>query len=541
MTSTGVKYILENNKGIQASILFDGQRARQFITSRAKSLGARLDTSNGARIVFPEDERKENAIRNSVLRELADRYYMPVIAEQMPCMNSANFFARDSPNSTGSFLKAGGPAPVVTFRLKNVADSSVYIQDQFIHIRTEKPSAVVPVAQRGALAPRFRYCPFPGIRMFKAITVKAHSAVLSSYRPEHVIHYLEKRLPTEARPAFYKCVGQDLGRKASYYHTDQQFDEELAIFDGYQTFREDQPGLDLAVPLIFFYNLALQDALQLTNVDINALTLEIELEAVEKLVEAQIPYAENDTNGVAVPLVVNALKILEFDLWSRKIFVDGFIHELYQNRNFMKMYRDYGYQESILVGDGTSIQITMKHAVESLMVAAQPKANTDSFDKWHIYAFVEEPCLYAPIVFSSGGPNPFDSVGARPFYAKKQIPLFSNAYVSTSGENINMTPDVPAVIRTFEAYAWSSKSCGRYISLPEDSIQEYSWSLKPGADQHSGSVSFSKNTIIEYHWILNPNCPIQPDPATPYRLVLMTANLNVISNQNGSLVRNLTS
>jgi hypothetical protein len=537
MSTTGVKYILANNVGHMAKVLFDSGRAEQYVRALAESHKAQIvNVGEGSKIAFPADERKENFIRNTVIKDLANAFYMPVVAQHMPSINVAYYFSRNGPVNSPTIDNS--TTTEVKFSLTDISDSAAHINDQYVHITTRAPQAVVPAALRGGLPPRYRYCPFPGIRLLRRVTFMANENIVSSYTAEHVLWYMQNRLPIASRAAFFECVGQDVGTDAEYYHTDQQFTETIRIKTGYQTFKEDQPGLDLAIPLIFFYNLFTENALQTTNIDVKTIKLVIELEQVSKIVEAIIPYPENDPQGQNIPLTVPSLSVIACDLWSRKIFIEGFIHEIYQNRNFMKAYRDYGIQTTTLTGNGNSLGLTMKHAVESLAVAVQPYANYNSFDNWWIFSYVNEICKYAPIVFTDV--LPFDSLGARPFYAKELIPPFKNDWISVSSTDVNGTENMPLVARRYDSYTWSRKSPCSYNSNSQETIREFSWSLNPGREQHSGSISFSKNVDIQYNWIPNEACPVLPGPENPFRLVLMTINFNILNNQNGAMVRNLT-
>lgn len=536
MSTTGAKYVLANNGGQQGLVLFDSERAKQLLRRIVVSNGGQLiNQGNSAVLKFPANEAEEASLRNRSITQFARSFFLPVAHEHMPTVNTANYFSRNELVRTPSLQTS---SQNVKFKLFDTADSSAHISDQFLYIETAAPVADSIPNIPGALSPRYRYCAFPGIRLIRNITILINEAIVSTYSAEHVLWYMQNRLPLASRAAFYECVGQDVGVDCKYYHTDQQFDETLHIFRGYQTFREDQPGLKLAIPLIFFYNLATEAALQITNVDVQGIQIQVEFESVDKIVQGIIPYAESDTNGVSVPLTISKLPISKCALYSRKIFFEGFIQEIYQSRNHLRSYRDYGVQRSTLVGGESSVEITMKHAVESFAVGVQSLATAQSFDDWWIFSYIDKQCFYAPIVFNNLGV--FDGLGARPFEAKYLIPYFENEWVSTSAEDINSTSTLPQLTRRYEPYSWSRKSCCDFTSSERPTISEFSWALNPGRCQTSGSVNFSRNQTIRYNWTPNPLCPEQASPATPLSLVMMTLNFNVLNNQNGAIVRTFT-
>ena len=535
MSTTGAKYVLANNGGQQGLVLFDSERAKKLLHRIVKGNGGDLVTQGSATVIrFPKDEAEEAKLRNRSLAQFSQSFFLPVIQRFLPTVNTASYFSYNELVRTPALQMS---SQNVKFKLSDIADSSSHLAEQFIYIETDVPVAdSVPVIP-GALSPRYRYCAFPGIRLIRNIAILINEAVVSTYTAEHVIWFMQNRLPAAARAAFFECMGQDVGIDSKYYHTDQQFDETLHIFRGYQTFREDQPGLKLAIPLIFFYNLV-ESALQITNVDIQGIQIQLEFESVDKIVQGIIPYAESDVNGENVPLPITKLGIKKCAIYSHKVFFDGFLQEIFQNRNHFRSFRDYGIQKTTLVGGESSVQITMKHAVESFAVAIQSLATSLSFDDWWIFAYIDKQCFYAPIVFNNIGD--FDGLGARPFEAKYYIPYFENEWVSTSSEDINSTEQLPRLTRRFETYAWARNSCCDFNTSDRPTISEFSWALTPGRCQTSGSVSFSRNQDIQYHWTPNPLCPEQASPSTPLILTMMTQHFNVLNNQNGAIVRTFT-
>lgn len=114
---------------------------------------------------------------------------------------------------------------------------------------------------------KYRYCPYPGIRLIKKIELWLNGRKVDSYTQEDMLFYMNNELDNEKREAFKRCVGQSES-KPSYCHFDvTHIDYIKHVYDGYQTFKPHHDKLHMTIPLLFWFNKYLEKSYPILKQD----------------------------------------------------------------------------------------------------------------------------------------------------------------------------------------------------------------------------------------------------------------------------------
>lgn len=119
---------------------------------------------------------------------------------------------------------------------------------------------------------KYRYTPYPGIRLIKKLELWLNGRKVDSYNQEDMLFYMNNELETEKREAFKKCVGHSGYNQSYYYSNDREHEEVRHVIDGYQTFKNYHEKLHMTIPLLFWFNKYLEKSYPVLKQDTVAIS-----------------------------------------------------------------------------------------------------------------------------------------------------------------------------------------------------------------------------------------------------------------------------
>lgn len=119
---------------------------------------------------------------------------------------------------------------------------------------------------------KYRYTPYPGIRLIQKLELWLNGRKVDSYNQEDMLFYMNNELETEKREAFKKCVGHSGYNQSYYYSNDREHEEVRHVIDGYQTFKNYHEKLHMTIPLLFWFNKYLEKSYPVLKQDTVAIS-----------------------------------------------------------------------------------------------------------------------------------------------------------------------------------------------------------------------------------------------------------------------------
>lgn len=219
-----------------------------------------------------------------------------------------------------------------------------------------------------------------------------------------MLHYKNTRLDDANRAAFESMAGQQQIYEGVYYHPNRNIDQIMHFCDGAQTFKPYQPELELWIPLIFDHNTDVGRSLYNRLIGTQQVYFEFILENVRNIIQAM------DGNGNILP-TAPSLKIKSFELYTKNIYLNPEINDLFTERRSLSLLRIYKKHRTTLSSLSNEVLLSsLKYPIELMHFGFRPIINTNvalnpkySFKDWHKFSVSKRKCVPIPALIDSGG------------------------------------------------------------------------------------------------------------------------------------------
>lgn len=251
-------------------------------------------------------------------------------------------------------------------------------------VAPSNPASAVPVS--GNL--RYRYCAYPGIRLFSKVAFRSDDTVVDDYTRDEVSMANKFEVPKDRRAAWDRCMGHGEEKSAEYYNNNE-YTGVLRYRDGPQTPKFYQPSIEMWVPLQFFMckdpaNALLNDLLPNTQRSIVA-----ELAPITDIIQAQLDVADPNRFNSVTDLEFDTLP-LKVDLYVHNIFTTPEVYDILATRINHGLIRVHRRMTKTLTMQESRFQLAqLKYPAEHMYIGFRDKDNTTdqqfSFDRWHLF------------------------------------------------------------------------------------------------------------------------------------------------------------
>lgn len=275
---------------------------------------------------------------------------------------------------------------------------------------------------------KVRYADMVGHRMIKAVELHINNTKIDEYSGELYNAWFETMVSASKRPGWLQCVGHSLPMKGEVIQ-DPEFSavtEMRMIYDGFQTISDSQPELTMYIPLLFWFNTDVSNALYVTPG--TKMTIKVIFEEEKKLMTC-LDVADNIYNEKYI-----SPRLIDCDLYSNHIYMNKEVMDLFVSKIGFSMIRVHKTTACILDKNKDSVDLSkdFKFPVEDITFYARPLVNEegiDSLNLWNRNSIQTLKSIQIPVIYKdklTGEPQ----MGVNQIRYYKPTPLFESIDVS---------------------------------------------------------------------------------------------------------------
>ena len=443
---------------------------------------------------------------------LFHRTYRPHVA-----MGHEYVVCRPSGGAAASRLQVGS-STTATFAFPAPAD---FIGDMFFRVR-------FPV-QTASGTTRYRYCAFPGVRMFERVELRVDgNDPIQSYETDDVVLKMRMEvLGGDLHDPWCAEHGQAIENTAETHanmHTAVHHFKE-----GPQTPKAVQPMLEMVPPLHFDCCSDPGRALFDPMLPRDLRRVVVTMAPLEKLIGAVDPYE------VATTLDITSIEI-SIELYVHIMVVDPMVRDIVEARPQVRLIRGHQSLHRTLSQDETSVPLKqLRSPCEYLYFGVRDTANAADLDRWCMFGTPKVRTAFNRLLIPRLKWN--SSVAAVELVARRAKTTgegYLESVVDTIGlrtaDGVQLVPELPPLV--FSAYM-----PGRYgdhtifASKYDPNAMAIVFGVHPGKFAPSGHLSFSAagrqaELVVKGSTIA---------PGSEVELVVSSRTLNFVMRRDGEL------
>lgn len=432
--------------------------------------------------------------------------YKPYVA------TTCEYMRTKSSGAAATLGETAGTTATFTFQ-----SHGTFTADMVFHVRFGALGSETAAASD----PRYRFCAYPGMRLFERVEFKSASTLLDDYTADEVSFANKFEVAADRRAAWDRGMGQAPSKRATFFN-ENGFTGVLEYRDGLQTPKTYHAPADLWVPAQFAFNRDAAHALLNDLIPNSQRTVVVELATLAKLVQAS-----DRTTGAAVALPISTLPVT-IDLYVNSIFVNPEVADIFTSRIGYDLFRVHRRQVLRLTSTGESLKLSqLKYPLEYAYAGFRSTANADSFDQWHLFgkarARTSATSLLAATCIWNSTVSACQLACRTATEADCLDPVLSTLKFTAHG--IDLYPDLPASF--YSDYLPQRFFAGTLVTAAADtSALLVNFNLYPGVDAPSGyyNLSAGRELYLTY-------TAAAASSADPIEAVVSASALNFIVNK----------
>jgi hypothetical protein len=417
--TNGAVFQLVTNDGKQDRILM----ATAFLNKRLKMIYQARANDPSVRDATP------------TLVDIEKTHVLFVNAHFKPFASIGYEYMKSNPTISSSALGSGGAN--LQYSIPQYGD---FFGDMAVHFllnaptvtRTDDATTATDNTAGGASnAPAFRYCAFPGERLFRTVNFKVNGNDLDSYTPNSAVMFRNFLVGANRRHAWNRCMGQetavagwfrqpgvdctgtsDAATGVNGGSTMASHRLAASVLRGYQTPKLTPDNLEMWIPLLFWFNLDPRLAVPSVSIPHGQRFIEITLAAANQIY-GLVPRGVGTWTSPRGTLTAASNEIGKAELYINNIFVNPEIHDIFIKRIGFNLIRVHREQVSPIASTGESqiLLNNMKWPIETLYVGARVASYASTttarhFDNWSCFRTRTWTAYNAPGVPTSVGTTP---------------------------------------------------------------------------------------------------------------------------------------
>lgn len=270
-------------------------------------------------------------------------------------------------------------------------------------------------------APAFRWCSFPGERIFKKVSFDVNGNPLDYYTREVYNFYREYCLTPGKEVGYYRLMGQELplegylrqpgvDRTATTLGTTgiaqsgpgpQNHRVRMDVYNGNQTPRDTDSaaGITLLVPLLFWFNLDPRLSVPSVSIPYGQRFITLDFADQSELV-GLVPRGTGTWTAPNGSINASSVTINVVRLYTNNIFVNPEVHDIFIRRIGFTLIRVHRVQKYNSTKTEDELQLQQfKWPVETIYIGMKPspqETSTIYLDRWHEFgqSVVDDYALY---------------------------------------------------------------------------------------------------------------------------------------------------
>jgi hypothetical protein len=254
-----------------------------------------------------------------------------------------------------------------------------WIHDMVLHIRLSGLSTKSPLD-------KIKFADLLGHRLLENVQLVFNKGtIIDEYGSEEMNVYYQMELDSNDRPGWLRGVGQEQIRTAylSANPALQEYREYRFIGDGPQTLKNKHDDIDLWIPLIFWFNKNIENALPIYQMQYGQLSINVKFRKIEDLI------AVSDFGGGGK---YNTPDISVCDLYTNQIETIPEIKKLIFGKNKYNLQvikTKKIYIRELDAPDGTVLLNGIKYPTESIVFGFRPVTNNQYIEVWYKNSIIE--------------------------------------------------------------------------------------------------------------------------------------------------------
>ncbi len=380
-----------------------------------------------------------------------------------------------------------------------------FFSDMVVHVKLTSPTVSftgTPV-NSGADCALFRWCDYPGERLFQKVSFDVNGNPLDEYFPDTYNMHRQFYVSESKKTGWNKNMGQEVSQTATYkYHDDstaptapKNARASFQYRNGHQTYKKTHDDLEMLIPLLFWFNTDPRLAIPSVAIPYGQRFINIDLATPQQLLRAVINPGALSTSALTAPTVTTPV-FANFDLYINNIFVNPDIHDIFIARIGFTLIRVHRRQITNVNKSSDNILLQqLKWPIETMYVGVRPTANSISnptvstvasqasiidaaMSDWHKFGVVTTTT------------NAITSVtgASEAFILSTQAGHVSRLSVTAHG--VPLYNNLPS--KFFNSYV-PYQYGGWNIATPEDpGLYMITFNLYPGTYQPSGHINVSR-------------------------------------------------
>jgi hypothetical protein len=392
-------------------------------------------------------------------------------------------------------------------------NSGTFLHDMVLHL-------VLDTVGSDGSSVKYKYCALPGARLCKKTRISVDRQLLDEYTSDEIIFHYNFEITSDKRDAWTECMGEQQEETGSFYNSSfGGITESFKYKDGAQTPKTVQPKLELWIPLLFWFNLRYEQSYINVAAKSDQRFIEIELNKLSNILQA------TDVDGVPIALPITQLGITTATLYTRNIYVDPLIQDIFVQRHSTAVVRIHKEQRKELnLSHGKILFNEFKYLVEQIQFGFRAKSNELSMSNWYKFGKIISREYPVPAFIAH---VPLELV-VRTAVIETVVPVIDDITVNIHGnilyikqKNSFFNKYLPYVARDIVS---SVSDAGIYL-IP--------FNLNNGIKTFSGYVNLSRAREVYLEYSEGIDMPIST--SNPVEFVAYAKTLAIIEYQNPAL------
>lgn len=377
-----------------------------------------------------------------------------------------------------------------------------FFSDMVVHVVLKNPTVSVTGWTAGPEnVPIYRWCDYPGERLFQKVSFDVNGNPLDEYYPDTYNFHRQFYVTESKKAGWNRCMGQEQAVETVYDYavtnpTNPQ-NARASFFrrDGHQTYKASHDDLELFIPLLFWFNTDPRLAIPSVAIPYGQRFINIDLASKDDLVRVAVNPA-GDAATTAVPAITTPV-VSTFDLYINNIFVNPDIHDIFIARIGFTLVRVHRRQVTNVNKSSDNVLLQqLKWPIETMFVGVRPTANylknttvnatgdntglvDQNMEDWHKFCQVVRQASLAAGTLA-GASASYSTVAHQPHVTR----------LSVSAHGVPLYNNLPA--KFFNSYV-PLQFGGWNIATPTDpGAYMITFNLYPGTYQPSGHINVSR-------------------------------------------------
>lgn len=442
-----------------------------------------------------------------------------------PFASVACEYIRVKSSGDASTLGPSGGTAVFTF-----PTYGHFTSDMAFHVRFKDVGTARPTIGGDNASPRYRFCAYPGMRLFRQVTFKSDETLIDDYTRDEVSFVNKFMISADRRRGWDRGMGQADLRTAEFFNNNG-YSGVVTYREGLQTPKFLHSGAELWVPLQFWMCGDAANALLNDLVPNSQRTIECDLAPLHEIVEAidqnsgqSLPFPFLSPSGNPEDTPFDRLGV-QIDLYVNNIFVNPEVHDLFASRVGFSLIRVHRRQRKILNKSLDNIRLDqLKYPAEYLYLGFRDRANLEDFDHWHLFGRARQRSEADSLLTAAAIWNAALGICQLVCRRAKEVdtlePIVQNLKLTAHG--VDLYPDLPASF--FNTYMPQRYFAGTAVVSPQDtSVYLASFCLYPGQFNPSGYYNLSAGRELYLSYRAD-----DVDTSSPAELVVSMSALNFL-------------